>query len=61
MARHTRPITRANIFAGTVRSGNEIVSPGMARTNVVVSPAVPRRPKRTVASRPRTPMTIGVL
>ena len=46
---------------GTVRSGSVMVSPGIARTNVVVSPEVPLTPKKTVASNPRTPMMIGAL
>ena len=61
MARQTSPIRRANAFDGTVRSGSEIVSPGIARTNVVVSPEVPRTPKTKVARRPRTPMAMGAL
>ena len=51
MARQTIPIASANAREGTVRSGRETLSPGMASTNVVVSPAVPRRPKKTTAMR----------
>ena len=47
MARQTSPIRRAKTFDGTIRSGSEIVSPGIARTNVVVSPEVPITPKTT--------------
>ena len=56
MARQTSPIRRANALEGTVRSGSEIVSPGMARTNVVRlarrSPGLRRRRSRAARGRP---------